>query len=93
VQAGQEGGKKAANMLRNAVIEQYPDLPGEPEVLVKCYANLTGLGKAMIRDRCLDDIEDLRNFAVGFTQAKAGFDFIDVGFGKERADSKIRGMF
>lgn len=32
-----------------------------------------------------------KQFTQGFTQAKASFDFIDVGYGKERADSKIRG--
>jgi hypothetical protein len=34
----------------------------------------------------------MKDFALGFTQAKASFDFIDVGYGKERADSKIKGM-
>jgi hypothetical protein len=32
-----------------------------------------------------------RDFAIGFTQGKASFEFVDVGHGKERADSKIRG--
>lgn len=45
----------------------------------------------MARDGCLDTLNDLKDFTLGFTQAKASFDFIDVGYGKERADSKIRG--
>jgi hypothetical protein len=45
----------------------------------------------MARDGCLDNLNDLKDFTLGFTQAKASFDFIDVGYGKERADSKIRG--
>lgn len=55
-------------------------------------ANLSGLGKAMQRGGCLDTQSDLKDFTLGFTQAKASFDFIDVGYGKERADSKIKGM-
>jgi hypothetical protein len=45
----------------------------------------------MKREGLLDDGEDLRNFTLGFTQGKASFDFVDVGHGKERADSKIKG--
>lgn len=63
------------------------------EVIVKVCANIDGLGKAMRRDGSLDSMEDLRNFTLGFTQCKASFDFIDVGHGKEQADSKIKGTF
>jgi hypothetical protein len=72
------------------------DLFGEDaedmEIVAKVVANLSGLGKAMQRDGCLDNPSLLKDFALGFTQAKASFDYIDVGHGKERADSKIRGM-
>ena len=64
----------------------------EAEIVAKVVANIRGLGTAMVRDGCLDrDPGTLEDFARGFTQAKASFDFIDVGRGKERADSKIRG--
>lgn len=93
---GIEGGKKTANMLRNTILESYNDLYGELpddiEIICKIYANIAGLGKAMVRDGCIQNSEDLRNFALGFTQAKASFDFVDVGHGKERADSKIKGI-
>ena len=56
-------------------------------------ANVMGLAKAMQRDGSIDDVSELKEFTQGFTQARAGFDFIDVGYGKERADSKIRGMY
>ena len=52
---------------------------------------MAGLSKALQRDGSLDNPEDLRDFTLGFTQGKASFDFIDVGYGKERADSKIKG--
>lgn len=88
---GIDGGKRAANALRNAVLEQCCDLSDETEVIAKVCANITGLGKAMRRDGSLENFEDLREFTLGFTQGKASFDFIDVGHGKERADSKIKG--
>jgi hypothetical protein len=47
----------------------------------------------MTRDGSLDSYDDFRDFTLGFTQGKASFDFIDVGHGKERADSKIKGLF
>jgi hypothetical protein len=92
VQQGLDGGKKAANALRNAVLEQCSDLSEDTEVIAKVCANVTGLGKAMKRDGCLENPEDLRDFTLGFTQGKASFDFVDVGHGKERADSKIKGL-
>lgn len=45
----------------------------------------------MRRDGSIDNENDLRDFALGFTQGKAMFDFVDVGHGKERADNKIKG--
>ena len=39
----------------------------------------------------MDDADELKQFTLGFTQGKASFDFVDVGYGKERADSKIKG--
>lgn len=34
-----------------------------------------------------------KEFTAGFTQGKASFDWVDVGYGKERADSKIKGRW
>jgi hypothetical protein len=45
----------------------------------------------MRRDGSLSNECNLKDFSLGFTQAKASFDFVDVGHGKERADNKIRG--
>jgi len=90
IRQGVEGGKKAANALRNAVLEQCSDLSEDTEVMCKICANVSGLGKAMIRDGSLDNADQLRDFTLGFTQGKASFDFIDVGHGKERADNKLK---
>ncbi|RYP74499.1 hypothetical protein DL771_002973 [Monosporascus sp. 5C6A] len=87
---GLEGGKKAANALRQALALGCRDAD-ETEIIAKVVANLNGLSKAMKRDGCVDSENDVKEFMLGFTQAKASFDFVDVGHGKERADSKIRG--
>ncbi|TAQ84104.1 hypothetical protein B7494_g7569 [Chlorociboria aeruginascens] len=91
IRQGIEGGKQAANALRNTVLEHYTGLTDEIEIMAKVCANVTGLAKAMRRDGTLDNPEDLRDFTIGFTQGKASFDFVDCGHGKERADSKIKG--
>ncbi|KAH8819215.1 C-x8-C-x5-C-x3-H type zinc finger protein-like protein [Xylogone sp. PMI_703] len=90
VRQGLEGGKKAANMLRNVILENFDGITEDTEIIAKVYANISGLAKAMLRDGCIDKAEDLKEFTLGFTQGKASFDFIDVGHGKERADAKIR---
>jgi hypothetical protein len=92
IKLGVEGGKQAAAQLRNAVLEHCGGFEGEVEVIANVYANQHGLANAMLRDGCLEDLESFRGFVVGFTQGKASFNFIDVGHGKERADSKIKGM-
>ncbi|KAL2075873.1 hypothetical protein VTL71DRAFT_816 [Oculimacula yallundae] len=90
IRQGIEGGKQAATLLRNTVLDNCHDLTDQIEVMAKVCANITGLSKAMRRDGSLDSPDDLREFTLGFTQGKASFDFIDVGHGKERADSKIK---
>lgn len=47
----------------------------------------------MKRDGSVTWDQDFKDFTLGFTQALSSFDFIDVGVGKERADSKIKGMY
>lgn len=90
VRLGIEGGKQAATELRNAVLEQFPDVSDQLEIQAKVCANISGLAKAMCRDGSLENQEALKDFTLGFTQGKASFDFVDVGHGKERADSKIK---
>ena len=61
--------------------------------MVKAWANLNGLGSMLVRRGVIRDINQLREFVVGFNNRQATFDFVDVGSGKERADHKIRGKF
>ncbi|KAG9233824.1 C-x8-C-x5-C-x3-H type zinc finger protein-like protein [Amylocarpus encephaloides] len=86
VAQGLEGGKQAANLLRNSILQHCQGLPEDIEIIAKICANVTGLSIAMN----MDDADHLKKFTLGFTQGKASFDFVDVGYGKERADSKIK---
>jgi hypothetical protein len=74
------------------VAEKFGEEAEDLEIVAKVVANLSGLSKAMQRDGCVDSPSILKDFTLGFTQAKATFDYIDVGYGKERADSKIKGI-
>lgn len=60
------------------------------EIVVKVCANQGGLATALRNTSTISSEAVFRQFCQGFSQAKASFDFIDVGHGKERADSKIR---
>lgn len=94
VSQGLEGGKKAAYAIRSAVAglcSQSQERFNGIEIVCRVVANVAGLSKALCRDGSINDISIFKEFTLGFTQAKASFDFIDVGYGKERADSKIRG--
>lgn len=90
INQGIEGGKKAAYALRSAIAHQCGEHADDVEIVCSVYANLAGLSKAMKRDGSLELDSDMKDFTLGFTQAKASFDFVDVGHGKERADSKIK---
>jgi hypothetical protein len=61
------------------------------DILVRAFANVSGLGASLVRDGRLKDVDQLRAFTIGFSRRQSGFDFVDVGTGKERADFKIQG--
>ncbi|UZP40927.1 hypothetical protein NXS19_008743 [Fusarium pseudograminearum] len=88
---GLEGGKLAARALRTAVAQLCShERTGSLEIICRVVANVGGLSKALASEGCIENPNQFRDFTQGFTQAKASFDFLDVGFGKERADAKIR---
>lgn len=89
IRRGAEGGQKAAQALKAAILKQCHGLATEIEVIAKVYVNLAGLAQAMMRDGSLDGEGDLKDFSLGFTQRIASFDFIDIGSG--RAATKIKG--
>ena len=61
-------------------------------VMVKAFANLTGLEQACVKNGKLKVGIYLNPFVIGFNRRYPLFDFVDVGAGKEEADNKIRGM-
>ncbi|KAI3335538.1 hypothetical protein F4824DRAFT_147431 [Ustulina deusta] len=84
----EQGAVKAAWRLKEAVKEANfgHDMP----ILVRVYANLNDLAKSLRMSGVIDYDESLRIFAEQFTNTHADCDFINVGKGKENADSKIR---
>jgi hypothetical protein len=89
VKRGIEGGRKAAQVLKAAILKQCHGLATEIEVIAKVCVNLAGLAQAMRRDGSLESESQLKDFTLGFTQAIASFDSIDIGCG--RSDVKIKG--
>jgi hypothetical protein len=61
-------------------------------IMVKAYANLTGLAQACVKNGKLKVGGLLSQFVIGFNRRYPLFDFVDVGSGKEEADNKLRGM-
>jgi hypothetical protein len=57
------------------------------------YANLEGMANSLVREGRVRNLGQLRAFATGFCGRMAGFDWVDVGVGKEGgAGRKVRGM-
>ena len=96
---GLTGGQAAAEQLMEKVREHLASLgsaindPKTVSVMVKAYANLGGLAQACVRDKKLSSLSDMTQFWVGFTRRYPLVDFVDVGPGKEEADSKLKGGF
>ncbi|KAK2590121.1 hypothetical protein QQS21_012201 [Conoideocrella luteorostrata] len=85
IKQGVEGGIKAALTLLDAIKVRCGEHADDVEIITKVVANFGGLAKSLGRD-----LSDVKDFALGFTQAKAGFDFVDVGYGKDCVSSKIK---
>ena len=66
------------------------DLNSDIEVIVRVYANLRGLGKALVDNTILEHHEDLGRFVCGFNKKYPLFDFVDAGNGKECSDAKLK---
>lgn len=85
VQNGEAGGREAAGLLWNAVMDHFQTdtgLPSDFKIVTRIYANLKGLGDACKRSGILSTSSTIEEFARGFTGSKQLFDFVDVGVGK-----------
>ncbi|KAI1262267.1 C-x8-C-x5-C-x3-H type zinc finger protein-like protein [Xylariaceae sp. FL1019] len=89
IREGVEGGRRAAHELRKAVAFQTSFL-GQAEIVIKIVANLANLNKVLRASSLVYNDVDLPEFVTGFNQVKASFDFVDIGYGKDRAESKIK---
>jgi hypothetical protein len=94
---GLAGGQAAADQFMEKVREYLASLGsviGDAKtvpVMVKAYANMSGLAQTCVRDRRLSSVGDMAQFWIGFTRRYALVDFVDVGTGKEEADNKLKG--
>ncbi|KAF2809452.1 uncharacterized protein BDZ99DRAFT_463249 [Mytilinidion resinicola] len=91
---GTKGGEALADELSARLQEYFRPLYDDADkldLLVRVYANLEGMANAMVREGKVRNLGQLRAFATGFCARVPGFDWIDVGVGKEGgAGRKIR---
>ncbi|KAJ4175837.1 hypothetical protein NW755_014737 [Fusarium falciforme] len=93
IKAASTGGEEAADELLTATQEYLRTIVDDSDrldVVVKAFAHLDGLGSRLVREARVKDTAQVRAFCAGFSSRLPMFDFVDVGFGKERADNKIR---
>ncbi|KAL8879039.1 MAG: hypothetical protein Q9198_003273, partial [Flavoplaca austrocitrina] len=90
----EEGGQEAADELLHQIKTHLESLnmdTSSTDILVRAYASFRGLARACVIKAGMKEIASFGRFANGFDGRRALFDFVDVGFGKERADHKIKG--
>lgn len=94
---GDHGGGYAAQELRKQIKHhlqaKHPDTSIDNwNIIVHFYANMNGLAKTLASRHILSTDSDLQKFASGFGRANSLFSFVDVGYGKDKADHKCREM-
>lgn len=85
IQNGEAGGREAAGLLWNAVMDHFQSdtgLPSDVRIVARIYANLKGLGDVCKKSGIFSTSSMIEDFARGFTGSKHLFDFVDVGVGK-----------
>ncbi|KAJ6178640.1 hypothetical protein N7519_009101 [Penicillium mononematosum] len=90
-----DGAVEASRRLTKAVRDYLRDSPYSSEdvpILVRIYANLNDLARALHKNKVIPFEKDLHRFAEQFTNSRAEFEFINVGPGKENADAKMNRM-
>lgn len=91
---GQSGGHKAASQLSNSIKDHIRSLDEIRQFQLSVYIFLNKRGLTDTFSRCGYHAAKARleDFITGFNQATERFMMVDVGSGKEAADSKIKGM-
>ncbi|KAG7408759.1 hypothetical protein Forpe1208_v011965 [Fusarium oxysporum f. sp. rapae] len=94
VKDGEEGGSRAAKQLYDTIKDSLRCKGLETcEVMVRVYANLTGLSKALCKNGLAGaEKRSLSSFTTGFNRSYGLADFIDAGELKENADFKLKAI-
>ncbi|KAL5508466.1 hypothetical protein ACEPAH_6085 [Sanghuangporus vaninii] len=94
LKAGLEGGREAARRLTHGIysyLEEngYNGQSSRFTFWLSIYFNRKGLQETLVRSGVCT-AEQFEAFVVGISQASPRFMLVDVGYGKEAADSKIK---
>lgn len=91
---GLPGGRQAAALLTKGLNDHLENIDssdaGRAQLWLTIYFNKTGLLETLTQNHVCD-AEQFEAFVMGFNQASPLFSMVDVGSGKEAADSKIKG--
>ncbi|KAJ7492585.1 hypothetical protein FB451DRAFT_1218897 [Mycena latifolia] len=90
---GHSGGRQAATLLTKGLTDYTraidTQMSSRAQVWLTVYCNKTGLVETLVnQDICTKD--QFEEFCLGFNQAAPLFSILDVGHGKEAADTKIK---
>lgn len=89
----QRGGFQAARKLERAVQEALGQeaLGGNSaSILVRIFANIDDLARSLFSANLIGSEDDFHRFSKQFTKSRPGFDFVNVGYEKGNASSKMR---
>lgn len=93
---GQEGGRIAAQLLTKGIAEYLINENVQPRgrfsFWVTLYFNRRGLQETLA-SHGICTAHEFESFLLGFSQASPRFMLVDVGYGKDAADVKIKGGF
>lgn len=93
---GEAGGRKAARQLKEGIFRMlsgHPHCPEDSQIIARVYANVTGLSSTLVKAGILSSPSIFEEFVDGFTSGDEMCDFIDVGYGKDKANTKLSANF
>ncbi|KAL7285296.1 hypothetical protein ACG7TL_000391 [Trametes sanguinea] len=97
IKQGQAGGRQAAALLTKGLTDYLASIDpsdasvpaGRGQVWLTIYCNKSGLVETLTGN-AVCTVEEFEAFVLGFNQSSPLFSIVDVGNGKEAADSKIK---
>lgn len=97
LQAGIEGGEKAAILLHTEIRRYVESLfersaGADWTIMVQIFANLDGMARKLYACGKISGQVDFLKLIQAFNSTAPLFSFVDVGQGKERADNRMRGL-